>query len=172
MPRNCIRETPPKENDIFLWKMDPPHKERRSPENGPSSARPCCSSLKVNLLSWTPIGALFSTVSHVDAWRRSAGMSVSAQLCCFEGPWRCDVIGSKQDLASVCGGIFFWRAEDGEHRGFWASAPDEMIMANDVNNERVMLRSSFVINTWERPQKTHSALGIRCTVTGRCIVRL
>ncbi|XP_073694632.1 solute carrier organic anion transporter family member 1C1 [Garra rufa] len=51
MPRNCIRETSPKENEIFLWKMDPPHKERRSPENGPSSARPCCSSLKMFLVA-------------------------------------------------------------------------------------------------------------------------
>ncbi|XP_016367649.1 solute carrier organic anion transporter family member 1C1-like isoform X1 [Sinocyclocheilus rhinocerous] len=51
MPRNCIRETSPKENEIFLWKMDPPNKERRSPENGPSSARPCCSSLKMFLVA-------------------------------------------------------------------------------------------------------------------------
>uniref|UniRef100_A0A9J8A005 Solute carrier organic anion transporter family member n=1 Tax=Cyprinus carpio carpio TaxID=630221 RepID=A0A9J8A005_CYPCA len=51
MPRNCIRETSAKENEIFLWKMDPPNKERRSPENGPSSARPCCSSLKMFLVA-------------------------------------------------------------------------------------------------------------------------
>ncbi|XP_042592064.1 solute carrier organic anion transporter family member 1C1-like [Cyprinus carpio] len=51
MPRNCIRETSAKENEIFLWKMDPPNKERRSPENGPSSARTCCSSLKMFLVA-------------------------------------------------------------------------------------------------------------------------
>ncbi|KAK7129643.1 hypothetical protein R3I93_019325 [Phoxinus phoxinus] len=48
MPRNCIRETSPKENKIFLWRMDLPNKERRSPENGP---RPCCSSLKMFLVA-------------------------------------------------------------------------------------------------------------------------
>ncbi|XP_059360726.1 solute carrier organic anion transporter family member 1C1-like isoform X2 [Carassius carassius] len=51
MPRNCIREISTKENEIFLWKMDPPNKEIRSPENGPSSARPCCSSLKMFLVA-------------------------------------------------------------------------------------------------------------------------
>ncbi|XP_016134789.1 solute carrier organic anion transporter family member 1C1-like isoform X1 [Sinocyclocheilus grahami] len=51
MPRNCIRETSPKENKIIVWKMDLPNKERRSPENGPSSARPCCSSLKKFLVA-------------------------------------------------------------------------------------------------------------------------
>lgn len=65
----------------------------------------------------------------------------------FEGLKHCDVFGSKQDLASVCGGIFFWRAEVWEQRGIWASTPDEMIIANDVNNEIVMLSSSFVMNT-------------------------
>lgn len=69
--------------------------------------------------------------------------SVALRVTGFEGLKRCDVFGSKQDLASVCGGIFFWRAEVWEQRGFWASAPDEMIMANDVNNEIVML-SSFL----------------------------
>ncbi|CAM4561769.1 unnamed protein product [Leuciscus chuanchicus] len=48
MPRNCNRETSPKENEIFLWRMDLPNKERRSPENGP---RPCCSSLKMFLVA-------------------------------------------------------------------------------------------------------------------------
>ncbi|XP_056312181.1 solute carrier organic anion transporter family member 1C1 [Danio aesculapii] len=50
MPRNCIKESSsPKENEIFLWRMDLPNKERRSPENGPN--RRCCSSFKMFLVA-------------------------------------------------------------------------------------------------------------------------
>ncbi|KAJ8381717.1 hypothetical protein SKAU_G00024950 [Synaphobranchus kaupii] len=49
----CIsRETSPKENNIFLWSMEPLAKEGWSTGNGPSAPRvqhPCCSKLKMFL---------------------------------------------------------------------------------------------------------------------------